>query len=127
MEVFDFKIQLPVYGMYVHVFGGNYQKAKESFEKRYNLAIDIDDCQAFTFHMTKNFKHPYMVGIVLDELNFNPQSIGVLVHEVTHAVTYIFERLHIPISKENDESMAYLIGYLTYSILDKYLKIQNKK
>ncbi len=36
-----------------------------------------------------------------------------LVHESVHLVTYIMDRKGIPISRENDETMAYLLEFYT--------------
>lgn len=48
------------------------------------------------------------------------EQVGVIAHEVFHAVTFILERINIPLDlNTSDEAYAYLIGYLTEEIYRK--------
>lgn len=51
----------------------------------------------------------------------NKTDIRTTSHECVHAATFILHNCGIPISLDNDETMAYLIGYLTTEV-EKKLK-----
>ncbi len=40
-------------------------------------------------------------------------SKGTIAHEIFHAVEFLFRKLNMPLTLENDEAYAYLIGYIT--------------
>lgn len=49
-----------------------------------------------------------------------PKHYGDLQHEIFHAVSYIMERIGMPLEIEkSDEAYAYLVGYLTTEIYKK--------
>jgi len=43
-------------------------------------------------------------------------SIPILVHELSHAVIYLFEHVGIPIDPKNDEAFCYMLGHLVDKI-----------
>lgn len=60
--------------------------------------------------------------LILKDLVKTPESLGTLVHEVTHAVHFLFDDVGIPITRANDEACAYTIEYLFTKILMHTLK-----
>lgn len=40
-------------------------------------------------------------------------SYAVVAHEIFHCVEFLFRRLNMPLTLDNDEAYAYLIGYIT--------------
>lgn len=48
----------------------------------------------------------------------NP-SHATISHEIFHAVEFLFNKLNMPLSLENDEAYAYLIGYITEQFYSK--------
>lgn len=47
------------------------------------------------------------------------EDYAVIVHEVFHAVCFIFKRVNIKLCPKSDEAWAYLIEYLTKEIYNK--------
>lgn len=39
-------------------------------------------------------------------------DVGTLAHEMTHVATYVLFHAQVPITAENDEPLAYLVGHL---------------
>lgn len=48
-----------------------------------------------------------------------PIGISILVHELTHCVSFIFESIGMPHTSDSDEAYAYLLGYLVEEILNQ--------
>lgn len=57
--------------------------------------------------------------IRMPEYPVDPYDIGMLQHEIFHAVSFALRRIGMLLSIESDESYAYLIGYLTTEIFKK--------
>ena len=53
----------------------------------------------------------------------NSETIGVLVHELTHVATFIARYCGIVFSVDSEEVFAYVSGYLTTQILKEFLRI----
>lgn len=71
--------------------------------KTYNT-IDLSDYGAVTIRVP-NKHSEYIVAF-----EYNEGSI--IAHEIVHLVNYIFEDKHIKLNLKNDESQAYLTGWL---------------
>lgn len=48
------------------------------------------------------------------------ESMGFLVHELLHATNCIMEEIGVELSESSEESYAYLIGFLTKKVIDKF-------
>jgi hypothetical protein len=46
----------------------------------------------------------------------NPEHMGLLQHEIFHAVGFIMQEINTPLNEDTHETYAYLIGYLTEKI-----------
>lgn len=51
-------------------------------------------------------------GQTIIRVNKNP-SHATIAHEIFHAISFLLIKLNMPLSLENDEAYAYLIGYVT--------------
>jgi hypothetical protein len=47
------------------------------------------------------------------------EDVSNLVHECVHAATMLFERIGFPLKSKTDEPMAYYVGFLVRSILER--------
>lgn len=69
-------------------------------------------------------------GVVYDDEGFpyfcilfnqpNPE-IGIVAHESVHVAVAICEYLGVPVTREADETLAYMVDYLVQSIVDSML------
>ena len=50
------------------------------------------------------------------------QNLPDLVHEIFHATHFLFERLNMKLSMENDEAFAYALAYMMKNVLKKLEK-----
>ncbi len=50
-------------------------------------------------------------------------SHGIVAHEIFHAVMLLMNFLKMPLSLENDEAYAYLIGYITEQFWENVCKV----
>lgn len=50
------------------------------------------------------------------------ESLPSLVHELTHAAMFILDSVGVPITKDNEETFAYLMGHLMHQVVDKVYK-----
>jgi hypothetical protein len=57
--------------------------------------------------------------IRLKRFNRKPQTVAILVHEVFHAVSFLFDRIGIKHSDGSDEAWSYAIEYLVRRILER--------
>lgn len=58
----------------------------------------------------------YIVLLRLDRNNFR-KGLGVIVHEITHAVQYLLKHRRTPLVEHTEEVYAYLTEYLTTELL----------
>lgn len=95
-----FEMQLTVYEYWTRE---QIEKEISKIEKRYDKVIDFDLWSSIAFHFQ----------IDQDLFIFrNTKELPILVHEVYHAVSSIYNTIGMPMSKENDELGAYLISYI---------------
>lgn len=65
-------------------------------------------------------------GAILVRLNVpvkGPITMGLLVHEVFHAVSYILNNAGMPLRDDSEEAWAYLLQDLTKKALDRVAKV----
>lgn len=54
-----------------------------------------------------------VIGIKLKHFYFDDNdSMATLVHELSHAVMYTFDRIGMPHNSDTDEAYSYLLGFL---------------
>lgn len=84
----------------------------EKIQKKYNLGGIADYC-AITFQMDKEI-------VVV----FNSKvDASIVAHEALHICSYIFKNTGAEFDKDNDESLAYLLGYVVKEI-SKAIKVK---
>jgi hypothetical protein len=55
-----------------------------------------------------------VIGIKLNHFYFDDNdNMATLVHELSHAAMYTFDRIGMPHNSDTDEAYSYLIGFLT--------------
>lgn len=52
-------------------------------------------------------------------------SVGVIAHESVHTAVRICEEVGVPITVDTDETLAYMVDYLTQTIYDHYREMKN--
>ena len=62
---------------------------------------------------------PNRVFVLLNDFDLSPYSVGVLVHELFHAVHMIYDQIGLAVREDGgQESHAYLLGWLTQTVLE---------
>lgn len=60
-----------------------------------------------------------VIGIKINNFNINDNDhLGTLVHELSHACMYTFDRIGMPHNSDTDEAYGYLIGFLMRKFFD---------
>lgn len=60
-----------------------------------------------------------VIGIKLNHFYFDDEdTIATLVHELSHAVMYTFDRIGMPHNSDTDEAYSYLLGFLMKKFIE---------
>lgn len=111
------KIIVPIYGTIVKFYrtDGDFEELKKKLSKKYYLSISST---AGGFCASKIIKGFHVLIIVVDVNFYKKKSygkadfLGVIVHEVVHAVNYMFAQKGILLDRYNDESQAYITEWI---------------
>lgn len=77
-------------------------------QKKYNVILDkelSDEIDGLTFRIDSNI----YIMIAEDELS-------ILMHELYHCISFIYEWINLPMNSKNDEFWAYIMSYLVKQI-----------
>ncbi len=114
MKTIKKKFNIPLYECDLTIIQGSNIK-KES--DRYGIDIDA----GFEALVFKERKKGYSIVMIFED-GTTPEIIA---HESLHVVTYVFDRCCMTISNNNDESAAYLLGWVVEKC-HKVLKLKQK-
>jgi hypothetical protein len=60
-----------------------------------------------------------VIGIKLNHFYFDDEdTMATLVHELSHAVMYTFDRIGMPHNSDTDEAYSYLLGFLMKKFIE---------
>lgn len=108
----DLVIDVPLYKVKVHICG-----SETAYDK---FGIQPDD--NYEAYVTLMEHSPSKVKCVVANFKkFNAENIA---HEMTHAAYRVYDLVGLTHSNENQEPMAYMVGYLVGEVM-KYL-LDNK-
>lgn len=101
-------------------FGISVREFKAYIRRKEKLAddqvIDLDEhdfCRPLTDGKTFQFNS----GKILVQLPVIPKKGSeTLAHEIVHAAMFVLDRAGVKIDADNDEALAYLVGYLTREV-----------
>ena len=103
------KIKIPIYfGKLVIIFTDNLDEVVD----KYKLILKGNEYDAFVWE--DSIKDEFLVAI-------KNNKFSVIAHEAVHLVNYIFRKRGVILDTNNDESQAYLTGFIVNEI-DKFLK-----
>jgi len=101
------KIPLDIWEMDLIVYDYGTKKQIEEeinkIQRKEDKIIDFDLNHSVAFH--------FQIWQTLYIFN-NTKELPILVHELYHAVSSVYDTIWLPMSKENDEFWAYLISYI---------------
>ncbi len=127
------EIEVPLFNMFIYVFVDEREKldkwAKETFDVDIKLLEDLDDAEDSADGLTIDLKNCGLDGNVIvflkdfypGMLDYESKPIGVLSHEIIHAVVAVLRSRGIPFNAANEELIAYLHEYIFNKALE-YLK-----
>lgn len=109
------EIEIPIFfGTLQIVVTNNFKKAVKKL--KINIGdYEVDNYSAFTYKDSRNNVDLYRVFIT------KGVKTSVVVHESVHIVNFIFKNTGIELSLTNDETQAYLTGWI-FEQIDKQLK-----
>lgn len=111
-QVYSKKIDVPIYEERLEVvFTKQFEKTITKYTRR-----KYSDCEAIV--IPKRDKIIVVFSI--------PCSINTLVHEVTHIKNAIYHSHSMTLDCNNDESEAYLMGWLSESIHNVYIEAKRE-
>lgn len=123
-----FEVYIPIYKKYLYVLAGSPKESVDALMEQY----DLGDKNAETLieHLEKHKKYSAGIFTYNEESNTytiwlpqEPDTIaweGVLLHEINHAIFYLFDNLGMEHTRESDEAYSYLSEYLYVEIMTKF-------
>lgn len=129
-----FEVYIPIYKKYLYVLTGTPKESVEALMEQY----DLGDKNAETLieHLEKHKKNSAGIFTYNEESNTytiwlpqEPDTIereACLLHEINHAVFYLFDNLGIEHTQASDEAYCYLSEYLYVEIMNKFEDEQNQ-
>ena len=124
----EYKVQIQIYGNTLHVYvGENIEDIVKYVENKYKIEFEegTDTMDALTANLV-NKKKKRTDHVMLLPKNTNG---SILAHECVHSAYSILDYHFVKITPDNDEALAYLVGYLyreIINILDKHGKTKSK-
>ncbi len=109
----------------IPIYDGVFVLAVTDTPKRYSVLAPLNDLETLNAHAFCA-SHEGMQGyfVALNLLNKNHSiTNGVITHEAMHIVHFIADYAGIKVDTENDEALAYLIGW----IVDEIYQTLSKK
>ena len=103
-------IEIPIYRAKLTIV---YDKDLSYIEKKYKTA-SLLNYGAVTLKDENEFKH-YVVA-------FECYDNSLIAHEIVHIINYLYLDIGIELDTHNDESQAYLTGWL-FNEIEKFLKL----
>jgi len=99
-------------------FGETFEEFKTHFKDEYkNKLDDYDTASGYCVHLEDTYI------IRMKNVPNTIHDLGILQHEIHHAITHILMDKGVKYTQSNHEAFAYMFGYVTeqiYSILQKY-------
>ena len=108
-------ITIPLYGQKVICVGS----LPDLTTMLNHFGVDPSDCTIGSHGYSISLEHPQQ-GCVVIVAVFSKHT-DTIVHEAFHACMFIHQNLGLTIDHDNQETMAYMIGYLARAMIDKLL------
>ena len=122
-----FEVYIPIYKKYLYVLAGTPKESVEALMEQYELGVK--NAETLIEHLEKHSKNSVGIFTYNEESNTytiwlpqEPDTIAwesVLLHEINHAVFYLFDNLGMKHTQESDEAYSYLSEYLYVEIMSK--------
>lgn len=123
-----FEVYIPIYKKYLYVLVGTPKESVDALMEQYDLGDK--NAQTLIEHLEKNSKSSAGIFTYNEESNTytiwlsqEPDTIAreaVLLHEINHAVFYLFDNLGMEHTQASDEAYCYLSEYLYVEIMTKF-------
>jgi len=95
------KFQIPIYSASVTLY---LDKDLKHIEQKYKTSC-LDDFGAVTLRSPKNPYKDYIIA-------FEYTDGSIIAHEIVHLINYLFLDVGVELDRVNDETQAYLTGFL---------------
>lgn len=123
-----FEVYIPIYKKYLYVLVGTPKESVEALMEQYDFGNK--NAETLIEHLEKHSKNSVGIFTYNEETNTytiwlpqEPDTIAreaVLLHEINHAVFYLFDNLGIEHTQASDEAYSYLSEYLYVEIMNKF-------
>lgn len=117
LRVRSAKIATPPYAYHIYIRVSD-SITGAAWMKRAGCAVDLSSCEGLTFAPN----HECCIYIWLENY-----GVTILAHEVTHAVFAVLHGSGIPISRGNEEVIAYLYGQVMHDATEKLAKMKEAR
>ena len=108
-------ITIPLYGQKVICVGN----LPDLITMLNHFGVDPSDCTIGSHGYSISLENPQQ-GCVVIVAVFSKHT-DIIVHEAFHACMFIHQNLGLTVDHNNQETMAYMIGYLARAMIDKLL------
>lgn len=124
------EVNCPVFKADLHfVTDCDYQELNKYCKKHFDLDKDdhfewLNDADGTTFTLKSDDGNSLYRVVWVESFSMNHSKIGVLAHEITHAVVRLLENKGIPFTSHDnqDETFAYLMDYFISNFIHDYYK-----
>lgn len=106
-KIYKKLLPIPIYNTSVNVFVVEHMDYMQENLERQGHAIDVSGCDGCVFQLSKDDRFQYNIVFQKDKLSHN-----LIAHEIFHLGTNMTKDIEIL----EDESRAWLIGYLSQEI-----------
>ena len=123
-----FEVYIPIYKKYLYVLAGTPKESVDALMEQYELGDK--NAETLIEHLEKHKKNSAGIFTYDEESNTytiwlpqEPDTIereACLLHEINHAVFYLFDNLGMEHTVASDEAYSYLSEYLYVEIMNKF-------
>ncbi len=112
-KIFKKTLQIPIYNTSVNVFVVEHMDYMQEYLDKKKVAVDVSGCDGCVFQLSNDDKFQYNIVFQKDKLSHN-----LIAHEIFHLGTDMTQDIEI----REDESRAWLVGYLSQEIYKLLIK-----
>lgn len=124
-----FLLKNGVYPIHVRVIFGDADFIA-GVSKKYYKGADIGglgEHEGFTQLVEFRDSHCFEVIVNLQDVAYTCSWYATLAHEAVHVATNILTRVGVPLSKDNDEAMAYIVDWFVCATLQRLRALDRKR
>jgi len=120
---------IPIYGGRLHIIiSQDFEKSLEELSKKYDKTLFSDRFDYVAYTTSRHNHYIFILNVKnIPKKNFEAELVNTITHECIHLCSFISKRVGLKLDLDNDESQAYLSGWLSGEIYKTYLKFKKSQ